>query len=104
VPNQPSHLASFKAVTPLIGSGLSGAARVALEAPRRVTGDSPHVTDVAVVADAVLSGTLARPGVRWSAGLYNLFDWKYALPAEPYASTTMPQLGRSLLLNVTVTR
>ena len=29
---------------------------------------------------------------------------KYALPAEPYASPTMPQLGRSLLLNVTVTR
>jgi outer membrane receptor protein involved in Fe transport len=105
VPNQPAHLASFKAVTPLFAAGgLTGAARVSLEAPRRVSSDSPHVTDVAVVADAVLSGNLARPGVRWSAGIYNLFDWKYALPAEPYASPTMPQLGRSLLLNVTVTR
>ncbi len=104
VPNQPAHLASVRAVVPLVGSGLSGAARMTLEGPRRIALDATDVTDAAVIADLVLSGTLGRQGVRWSAGVYNLFDWKYALPAEPYKSVTMPQLGRSLLLNVTVAR
>jgi outer membrane receptor for ferrienterochelin and colicins len=104
VPNQPSHLASVRAVVPILPSQLSGAVRVSFEGPRRVDLETTDETDAAVIADIVLSGTLARHGVRWSAGLYNLFDWRYDLPAEPYASTVMPQVGRSLLLSVTVTR
>jgi outer membrane receptor for ferrienterochelin and colicins len=102
VPNQPAHLASLRAVVPV--GGLSGAMRLSLEAPRRIALDEDAVTDVAVVADVVLSGNLSRHGVKWSAGVYNVFDWDYALPAEPYPSRTMPQLGRTLVLSVTVTK
>ena len=105
VPNQPAHLASVRAVAPLVAAGgLSGAVRVSLEGPRRIGVDSGAETDAAVVADVVLSGAVARAGLRWSAGVYNLFDWQYALPAEPYASVVMPQIGRSLVVSLTLTR
>ncbi len=104
VPNQPSHLASFRAVVPIVPSALSGAVRVTFEGPRRIDLDTTLETEAAVVADVVLSGNLVQKGVRWSAGIYNLFDWRYALPATPYASSVMPQVGRSLLLSLSVSR
>jgi outer membrane receptor for ferrienterochelin and colicins len=104
VPNQPSHLASLRAVVPLVANAMSGGVRLSLEGPRRIALDSTDETSAAVIADVVLSGTMVRQSVRWSAGVYNLFDWRYALPAEPYASRVMPQLGRSLMLSLTLSR
>jgi outer membrane receptor protein involved in Fe transport len=57
-----------------------------------------------VVVDAVISGAIARHGVRYAAGVYNLFNWQYALPAVPYAANVMPQNGRSFIFSLTATR
>jgi hypothetical protein len=51
-----------------------------------------------------ISGAIARYGVRYAAGVYNLFNGQYALPAVPYAANRMPQNGRSLLFSLTATR
>jgi hypothetical protein len=45
-----------------------------------------------------------RPPRRYAAGVYNLFNGQYALPAVPYAANRMPQNGRSLILSLTATR
>jgi outer membrane receptor protein involved in Fe transport len=47
---------------------------------------------------------IARHGVRYAAGVYNLFNWQYALPAVPYAANVMPQNGRSFIFSLTATR
>jgi hypothetical protein len=97
-------MASLRAVSPLVGNRLIGALRLGVEGARRIELDSDEESDGAVIADVVLSGRVALVGLRWHAGLYNLFDWQVALPATPYASPVMPQLGRSLLLGVSYTR
>ena len=61
-------------------------------------------TERAVVADAVISGLINRHGLRYAAGVYNLFNWQYSLPAVPYASATMPQNGRTFMFNLTLFR
>jgi outer membrane receptor protein involved in Fe transport len=57
-----------------------------------------------VIADVVASGLIGRHGLRYAAGVYNLFNWKYALPAVPFASTLMPQNGRSFMFSLTLQR
>ena len=42
--------------------------------------------------------------LRYAAGVYNLFNWQYALPAVPYATNLMPQNGRSFIFSLTATR
>lgn len=101
VPNAPEHLASLRGVVPIVPGAMSGALRLTLEAPRRINVDSDETTSAAVVADAVVSGSVSRFGVRYSIGVYNLFDWRYRLPiTEGFASRTMLQQGRTLMLNV----
>lgn len=100
LPNAPTHYASFKAVAPLVGSLAQGAVRVTVEDARRLDAASTTRTPRAVVADVVLSGVVARHGLRYAVGVYNLFDWQYTLPAAPYASSLMPQAGRSLVFSL----
>jgi outer membrane receptor for ferrienterochelin and colicins len=43
-----------------------------------------------------------RFGLHYVVGVYNLANWKYALPVTPnFLSRTMPQNGRTFLLSVT---
>jgi outer membrane receptor protein involved in Fe transport len=100
VPNAPEHYASVKGVFPLIPGVLVGAGRMTLEAPRRVRIDSDDVTEWAVVADFVLSGRVDEFGLRWALGVYNLFDWEYDLPADPFAAPVLPQPRRTFFLQV----
>jgi outer membrane receptor protein involved in Fe transport len=100
VPNAPTHFASFKGVVPLVPRLVTGALRVTLEDRRRIDPSTTTRTRRAVVADVVLSGTIGRPGLRYAAGVYNLFNWRYALPAVPFASPLMPQAGRSFILSL----
>ncbi|MBI2376034.1 MAG: TonB-dependent receptor [Deltaproteobacteria bacterium] len=102
VTNSPNHYASFRAIVPLAERSLSGAVRVTLEAPRRIDLSNEDVTELAVVTDVVVTGAVPTYGVRGSVGLYNLFDWRYALPASPFPSRTMPQAGRTLLLSASL--
>jgi outer membrane receptor protein involved in Fe transport len=104
LPNAPTQYAGFKVIVPIVTSAVNGALRAALEDRRRIDTSTTARSDRAVVVDAVLSGAIARHGVRYAAGVYNLFNWQYALPAVPYATTLMPQNGRSFIFSLTVTR
>ena len=101
--NAPEHNAGVKAVMPVLPELVSIGARAALEAPRRIDVTSDNVTGTAVVADVTLSGYVSRFGLRYVVGVYNLFDWTYALPvANTYATATMPQNGRTFLADIEI--
>lgn len=104
LPNAPSHYAGFKVVFPIVTTSVNGALRAALEDHRRIDIATSERSDRAVVADAVISGAIPRHGLRYAAGVYNLFNWQYALPAVPYAANLMPQNGRSFIFSLTATR
>lgn len=97
--NVPDHLAGFRTVIPVVPELLSAALRMALEAPRRLQGGGATSTDV--VADVVFSGEVRAYGVRYALGLYNVADRRYEVPVSlTFASRTMPQNGRTLLLDL----
>jgi len=104
LPNAPTHYAGFKVIFPIVASSVNGALRAALEDRRRIDTTTTDESERAVVVDAVISGAIARHGVRYAAGVYNLFNWQYALPAVPYATNLMPQNGRSFIFSLTATR
>ncbi|HZJ66657.1 MAG TPA: TonB-dependent receptor, partial [Kofleriaceae bacterium] len=104
LPNAPSHYAGFKVIFPIVTSSVNGALRAALEDRRRIDTTTTEQSDRAVVVDAVISGAIARHGLRYAAGVYNLFNWQYSLPAVPYAANLMPQGGRSFIFSLTMTR
>jgi len=104
LPNAPTHYAGFKVIFPIVTSAVNGALRAALEDRRRIDTTTTAQSDRAVVVDAVISGAIARHGLRYAAGVYNLFNWQYALPALPYAANLMPQNGRSFIFSLTATR
>jgi outer membrane receptor for ferrienterochelin and colicins len=104
IPNAPEHFASIRGVAPIIPSVLVIAARATLEAPRRANTRGDLYSDPAVVADIVVSGELS--GVRYSFGVYNLFDWRYALPATPFVAagltTLHTQNGRTFMASLSL--
>ncbi len=101
VPNVPIHAASVRGVVPL-GARLRVAMRTTFEGPRKRLDKGHLETKMVVITDLVLSGELARPNLDYALGLYNLFDWRYALPTDPtFLTPTMPQPGRTLLASVT---
>jgi len=104
VPNAPQHFFSFRGVVPVIPSLVSGAVRTTVEAPRRIDVETRDDTRTAVITDLVLSGRVSRQEIRYAVGVYNLFNWQYALPASPYASRLMPQQGRSFMFSLTLVR
>ena len=102
--NVPEHLASVRAVVPVLRDLVSVGLRATLEAPRRIRADSEDRTRPAVLGDATLSGSLTGTGLRYVLGVYNLADWRYEVPVDStFASRTMPQNGRRFLLNVQYT-
>jgi outer membrane receptor protein involved in Fe transport len=103
LPNAPTHYAGFKVIFPVVPSTLNGALRAALEDRRRIDTATTEDSERAVIIDAVVSGAIARQGLRYAAGVYNLFNWQYALPALPYATSLMPQNGRSFMFSLTWT-
>lgn len=104
LPNAPAQYAGFKVMFPIVQNTLNAAFRGALEDRRRIDASVTGKTDRAFVADAVVSGLASRYGVRYAVGVYNLFNWRYSLPAVPYASNTIPQNGRSFMFSLTIAR
>jgi outer membrane receptor protein involved in Fe transport len=106
--NVPAHSGSLKGAVPLWSRRLVAASRLTLEGPRwdryESIYDPPQQrTDSLVVWDLILSGQDERRGLEYALGVYNLFDWHYALPvSEEYRQRSMPQLGRTLLASVSV--
>jgi outer membrane receptor protein involved in Fe transport len=57
-------------------------------------------TEAFAIWDVVLTGREERHGFSWAAGVYNAFDWRYALPVSvELAQTSVPQDGRTFLLS-----
>jgi outer membrane receptor protein involved in Fe transport len=101
--NAPEHLASLRAVVPMVRELASAALRVTLEAPRRISLDDDATTPTSVIGDVAVSGFVRRFGLRYTAGVYNVTDQPWEVPiAGTFASRTMPQNGRTFLLDVTV--
>ena len=100
--NAPQHLAAFKGVLPVLPDLVSLAARITLEAPRRISASSDATTPTAVVADLTVSGNLKRFGVGYVLGCYNVMDAKYVYPvSQSYLSSVMQQPGRTFVGNIT---
>jgi outer membrane receptor protein involved in Fe transport len=103
VPNAPEHLASFRFAVPVVPGLATLASRATLEAPRRISLSADDKTDAGVVWDVVLSGDIGRYNLRYTLGIYNLFDWRYAVPITPTTlSSTLVQNPRTLLLELTL--
>ncbi len=100
IPNAPSLYGSTRGIFPILDRLLRGAVRLSVEAPRRLSLTTDDESDWAVVADLVISGGVEEIGLTYALGLYNAFDWQYALPVTPYAAPTLPQRGRSLLFSL----
>ena len=99
--NAPEHMAALKGLVPVIRDLVSAGLRLTLEAPRRISLDSPDTTSTALVADATISGTLRDYGLHYTVGVYNLADVRWQVPVSTtFASPTMPQNGRTFLLDV----
>jgi len=102
--NAPEHLASLKGVVPVVPDLLSIAARMTLEAPRRISVDSADATTTSFIGDVTISGNVKKFGVAYVLGVYNVADTRYAYPvADTYLSRTMPQNGRTFLADIKVT-
>jgi outer membrane receptor protein involved in Fe transport len=102
--NAPQHLAAFKGVVPVLPDIVSLAARITLEAPRRINADSNQTTPTEVVADLTVSGNVKRFGVGYVLGVYNVMNTQYFYPVtERFASVVMQQPGRTFLGDITVT-
>lgn len=101
--NAPEHFASFKLAVPLMRS-MTAASRVTLEGPRRINLGADDTTDAAVVADLVISGNVPAFGLRYAAGIYNVFNWEYSVPvAGAFDFPTVPQAGRTFMLSASAT-
>jgi outer membrane receptor for ferrienterochelin and colicins len=103
LPNAPQHFAGGKVIFP-ISSGFTGALRAGFEDRRRAVPTLDAKSTRAVVADAVISGKSPRFGVHYAVGVYNLFNARYAQPAVPFPTLTMPQNGRSFIFSIGLTR
>jgi outer membrane receptor protein involved in Fe transport len=110
VPNAPEHLFSMRGAVPILSRALLASTRISIEGPRfdrHEDSDDPIPqvkTDAAVVWDFVLSGEEQRWGLRYSFGLYNVFDWRYSVPvSNEFTQNTMVQNGRTLLATANVT-
>ena len=105
VANSPEHLGSVKGAVPILGRAVSLASRLSLESGRydrneRRGDDRQGKTDAFAVWDVVLTGREARHGFAWAAGVYNAFDWRYAVPVSvEFPQRTITQDGRSFLFS-----
>ncbi len=102
--NAPEHLASFRGIAPLLRDLVSLALRLSLEAPRRISLDSLATTSTALIADASVSGAIRDYGLHYTVGVYNIANVRYEVPvSSTFASKTMPQNGRTFLVDLTGT-
>ncbi|MFO0586874.1 MAG: TonB-dependent receptor [Polyangiaceae bacterium] len=100
LPNAPEHLASFRAVAPVVKELVNFGARFTLESPRRIGLEDSATTGYSVVADATVSGYIRDIGLRYVVGVYNIADRRYEIPvADTFATRLLPQNGRTFLID-----
>jgi len=100
--NVPQHLGGMRFVVPVMPTIASLGMRATVEAPRFL--DTNTSTPMGVVADLTVSGELKTYGLRYVVGIYNVADRRYAVPVtETFSSRTMPQNGRTFLVDLAAT-
>lgn len=108
VANSPEHLGSLKAAVPISGRDVTLGSRVSAEGPRHdryeLDADPPQRrVSGAVIWDVVFSGAAPRWGLRWAAGVYNAFDWRYSAPVSAeLVQRRIVQNGRTALFSADV--
>jgi len=108
VPNAPTQLASLRAGAPILNRALMAMTRLTFTGPRYTANDKPtdppqQRTDGAVVWDLIVSGTEQRWNLRYSAGIYNVLDWRYTTPVSlEFRQGAIVQNGRTLLASAAV--
>jgi outer membrane receptor protein involved in Fe transport len=108
VANSPEHLGSVKGALPILGRNLTLASRLSWESGRydrnELRTDEPQgKTDAFAIWDIVLTGREERSRLSWAVGVYNAFDWRYALPVSAeFSQRSIMQNGRSFLASADV--
>jgi hypothetical protein len=78
-----------------------GRGRLTAESSRRISTIDTSRTDPTLIADLAVSGNVKLFGLRYVIGVYNLANFKTALPVtESFASRVMPQNGRTFLVDL----
>lgn len=106
VGNAPEHLGTLKGAVPILARNVTLGSRLTIEGPRydRVEDaadpEPQRRTGGFAVWDVVFSGYEAHWGLRWAAGVYNAFDWRYSLPLSPeFTQRRITQSGRTFLFS-----
>jgi outer membrane receptor for ferrienterochelin and colicin len=108
VANSPEHLGSVKGALPILGRNLTLASRLSWESGRydrneRRSDEPQGKTDAFAIWDIVLTGHEERSRLSWAVGVYNAFDWRYALPVSAeFSQRSILQDGRSFLASADV--
>lgn len=108
VANSPMHLATLKAVAPLLWERLNAALRVTFEGSRAdryeaVGGPDQGESGLALLWDLVLSGREPDLNLNYALGAYNLGDYHYSLPVSAeFTQRTIRQNGRTFLASVDI--
>jgi hypothetical protein len=102
-------MGGLKVVVPLVGRLLRFSTRLSLESARFDTNDHPGdapqgKTDAGATWDLVLSGDAPDWHASWSAGFYNIGDWKHRTPVSVEFSPVraVQEQGRGLVAQLTV--
>ena len=107
VANSPAHTAAVRVLYPLVSQVLSIASEAIYNGPRHTVADDnapDAVVGESLYWNAGLSGEYARWGLRYGAFVQNILDVRPLLPGGPeipLASHAVPQLGRTLKLQLT---
>ena len=110
VGNTPEHMGTVKGAVPILGRNVTLGSRLSVEGPRydRMEASSDpepqRRTSGFAIWDVVFSGFESQWGLRWAAGVYNAFDWRYSLPlSSEFTQRRLSQSGRTFLLSGDVT-
>jgi hypothetical protein len=105
ITNSPEHMGSVRVVAPIILDAMSIAGRLRVEAPRLARDSSGALveSEVPVLLDLVLSGSIPQIHLDYAIGLRNVFDWRYGYPGDDNLPMTLvPQPGRTFFLQTTL--
>ena len=103
-------MGGLKLIVPLVGRALRFSSRLSVESFRFDTNDHPgdppqRKTDAGATWDLVFSGDAPEWRATWSAGFYNVGDWRHRTPVSVEFSPVkaVQEPGRALVAQVTVT-
>ena len=99
ISNSPEHLAYLRFARPVIGRLLVVGAELNY-ASSRLDRDLITRTDNMLLCNLTLSGQFREAGLKYSFGVYNLFDWRYRVPlSDDYSESQLelPQAGRAFV-------